>query len=206
MDPVYRYFATLYASRSVADYSNECRTVVTKLTGSAAVPNPTPTLVVVTAHLDALDAATKAAIKGPKGSAAARNAAQFVVRGDMRQLKACVQVAADANIANSKAIIEGSGMYATRRATNPKPDLAAKYGPISGTLGIIARAIRRSKKGSYGWQMSTDMKTWTDLAPTTDAKTTVTGLTAGTLYYFRYRTFTKAGYSDWSVPIEIIAH
>ena len=50
------------------------------------------------------------------------------------------------------------------------------------------------------------MKTWADLPPTTDSKTSVTGLVPGTTYYFRHRTFTTAGYSDWSIPVAFIAH
>ena len=35
---------------------------------------------------------------------------------------------------------------------------------------------------------------------------TVTGLTPATVYYFRFRTQTIDGLSEWSAPVSIIAH
>ena len=42
-------------------------------------------------------------------------------------------------------------------------------------------------------------------APSTlQAKTTVTGLTAGTTVAFRFKSVVKAGESDWSPPVAIL--
>jgi hypothetical protein len=204
MDAVFRYIAAIYASRIIAQYIHQCRVIVTKLTGNALVPNPGISLALVTQHLDTLEAAEKGTLGGPKGSAADRNAALFVVRGDMRQLRTGVQTAADADIVNSKGIIEGTGMFAVKRVAPTKPALAAKYVGVPGLLLLIAKAILGAR--SYHWQMSVDSKVWSDLAPTGDASTTVSGLTPATMYYFRFRTFAKAGYSDWSTVITAIAH
>lgn len=69
---------------------------------------------------------------------------------------------------------------------------------------LDARALRRPVQ--YRWQMSTDQQAWTDLPESFNASTTVEGLTAATIYYFRLRTLTKKGASDWSAPVSIIAH
>src|SRR4051812_38472589 len=91
METVYRYFAAMYASRAVPQFVKECRFVVVKMTGNAYIPNPNPVLTLVTSHIDTLEAKEQAAHHGPKGSIAIRNDALLVVRGDMRQLKSCVQ-------------------------------------------------------------------------------------------------------------------
>src|SRR5580700_6089601 len=135
MEPVYRYFAALYGSRVVTTYVKECRTVVTKMTGNAYFPTTTPLLSLVSTHLDALEAAELAAHKGPKGSTAVRNDALLVVRGDMRQLMACVQIAADADITHAQTIIESAGMYVAKSRARAKPALAARYGSVSGLVG-----------------------------------------------------------------------
>ena len=203
MDPVYRYYVALYASRSIPPYIKECRTVVTRLTGNTYIHTLNPDLAVVTTHIDTLDNCEQAAHNGPKGSAAKRNDALLVVRGDMSQLKGCVQVAADSDITHAQAIIESAGMYVVTRAPRPKPALAARYGGALGVVILDAKALR--VQGSYEWQMSSDGVTWTGLPPSTKASVIVSGLTPVKLYSFRYRTLTGAGFSDWSTPVSIIA-
>ena len=204
MDTVFRYFAAVYASRIVALYVRQCRVIVTKMTGNAYVTAPVPALAQVTKDIDALDLANQAALKGPKGSAKARNNALLVVKSDMRQLTGCVQVVCDSDITHAQTIIESCGMSVAKKAVRDKADLAVKYGAVSGLALLIARAFKG--RGLHGWQMSTDEKTWTDLPATTKASTSVTGLTPATVYYFRHRTYTKVGYSDWSSVVTFIAH
>jgi hypothetical protein len=204
MEPVYRYFAALYGSRVVTTYVKECRTVVSKMTGNAYFPTTTPLLTLVSTHLDALEAAELAAHNGPKGSAAVRNDALLVVRGDMRQLKAGVQSAADADVTHAQTIIESAGMYVAKRAVTAKQVLAARYGSVPGEVNLDAKAFKG--QGSYQWQMSLDGKTWSGLPGTVKASTVVSGLTAATIYYFQVRTLTAAGLSAWSTIVSIIAH
>jgi hypothetical protein len=202
MDTVYRYFAALYASRAVPAYIKECRTVVTCLTNNAQVPITTPPLSQVTQDINTLDDREQEAHNGPKGSAAKRNDALLVVRGDMRHLKSCVQLAADADITHAQGIIEGAGMYVVTRVSKPKPPLAARYGGASGLVILDGKAI--DGQGSYQWQMNGG-QAWVDLPPSVVATVVVSGLTPVTLYSFRYRTLTGVGFSDWSVPVTIIA-
>jgi hypothetical protein len=49
-------------------------------------------------------------------------------------------------------------------------------------------------------------KTWLDVPPTLQAKTTVTGLASGTTVQFRFRSVIKGGASDWSPPFSLLVH
>jgi hypothetical protein len=80
-----------------------------------------------------------------------------------------------------------------------KPPLAVKAG-VSGSVQVVAKATKGAKAND--WQMSTDGgKTWVDMPSTTKAMTTVANLTPGTTVQFRQRVLTKAGSSDWSIPV-----
>ena len=51
---------------------------------------------------------------------------------------------------------------------------------------LVAKAVKRG--AAYEWEMSSDGgKTWVTVAKSTVANTTVSGLVAGTLYMFRFR-------------------
>jgi hypothetical protein len=204
METVYRFLAALIASRVITQFIKQCRVIITKMTGNTWFPSPTPTLQQFTNDVNALDAAEQLTLKGPKGSAADRNTKLRVVRSDARLLKEYVQSIADANVASSQAIIEGSGYGVAKKPVRSKGQLTAKNGTVPGTVVLLAKALK--KRVSYLWQMSTDSKTWTDLPATVKATTVVTGLTPATVYYFRFRTLTVTGLSDWSVTVSIIAH
>jgi hypothetical protein len=204
MSAIARYLAALHSPRRVPEYVKEDRVIVTKMTGNIYFPNEGAFLVIVAAHIDLLDAAEQATHKGPKGAVADRDAKLMVVRSDMRLLKGHVQAAADADLPNSKSIIESSGMYVVQKILRSKPQLAARYGAVPTIVDLFAKASKR--KASYAWQMSADGQSWVDLPGTMTANTTVAGLTPGTLYAFRFRTLTVAGLSDWSIVATIIAH
>jgi hypothetical protein len=51
---------------------------------------------------------------------------------------------------------------------------------------------------------STDQKTWTSLPMTLQAKTGVSGLTAGTTYYFRVQPVTRTGAESWSQIVTLL--
>ena len=57
----------------------------------------------------------------------------------------------------------------------------------------------------YTFQLSTDQKSWTSLPLALKAKTTVSGLTVGTTYYFRFQVLTKKGLRDWSGVVSYVA-
>ena len=204
MSAITRYFAVLHAPSSVPHYIMQCRGIVTKMTGNPSFQSPTLDLLQVSKDIDALDAAELVTQKGPKGAVAERNARLLVVRAKMRQLKSYVQSCADADPAGAQSIIEGAGMFVMKQVAKGKAEIAARYGEVSGAVVLTVKAHKG--RASYKWQMSTDQLTWSDLPETLLARCTVAGLTPVTMYFFRFRTMTKAGLSDWSMAVSIVAH
>lgn len=200
---IYRFVAALYASRSVPQFLKECRHVVYKMDGNTYFTYLNLPWSQVNGHLDALEDAEQDTLGGPPGAVAIRNTALLIVRGDMRHLKSGVQMTADADITHAKEIIESSGMQVATRAKIVKSELAVRYPGVPGVARLDARAVKGA--AIYQWQIG-DQKTWTDMPPTTVASTVATGLTAATIYTFRFRTFGRAGYSEWSAPVTFIAH
>ncbi len=57
---------------------------------------------------------------------------------------------------------------------------------------------------TYYWEMSSDQKVWSSLPETTKSFTSVAGLTPGQTYYFRLRTLTRAGKSDYTQIVSLL--
>jgi hypothetical protein len=86
------------------------------------------------------------------------------------------------------------------RGNKPKPVLGVLPGRVSGSVRLVVKAV--AKVASYQWQLSKDAgKTWLDLPKTLQAKTTVTQLTPGMTYGFRFRALTRRGVGDWCEPV-----
>ncbi len=77
-----------------------------------------------------------------------------------------------------------------------------KQGTVSGTARMIARAEKT--RASYEWQYSPDRETWLSLEPTVQASQQAYGLVAGKVYFFRYRSLTRAGTGDWSQVVSLL--
>jgi hypothetical protein len=157
--------------------------------------SPTPTLATFQADVAALVTAETAVLARTKGAVEIRNAKLAIVKGDLDNLKTYVQAASDANPSNAAAMIESAGMTLRTVTLHDKAQLAVKQGSVTGTVVLAAKAAGR--RAAYGWQYSTDQKTWTTLPPTLQAKTGVSGLTAGTLYYFRVQPLLPTGEQNW---------
>jgi hypothetical protein len=123
----------------------------------------------------------------------------------MRLLKAFLQGVADSST-NAQGLIEDAGFDVAKRTTRSKQSIEAKRGANTGTVALFAKAVKRGTRVQYEWQMSVDSKTWTNLPTTLRASTAVSGLTAGTVYYFRVQTQTVAALSDWSAIVSIMVH
>ena len=72
----------------------------------------------------------------------------------------------------------------------PKAALAAVQPPgvASGSVHVIALAVLSAL--TYGWESSLDQLSWT-VTTTGQSRTTLTGLTPGKTYYFRFRAFRR---------------
>jgi hypothetical protein len=84
------------------------------------------------------------------------------------------------------------------------PGLSPKQGSVTGTVNLAAKAV--GTRAAYTWQYSTDLKTWTTVPQTLQSKTGIAGLTAGTQYYFRFQSVTKAGVGDWSQTVVMMVN
>jgi hypothetical protein len=202
MDTVYRFYAALKMTTKVAGYANQCSAIVAKMGLVAKLQSPL--LAQATTNIAALMIAEQLAHKGSPAQTADRNAKLEVVKADMRQLKALVQGAVDADLANAQVLIESAGMSVAKRTVRSKPPFAVKQGKVTGTAILVAKAVGR--RASYEWLTSSDQKTWNALPNTVRASTSVSGLTPATLYYFRFRALTADGLSDWSAVVSFIAH
>ncbi len=200
--PLHRISAVLKMPRRKGAIAPFATAILNAMTGNATLPSPTPPLSTVSADLSAYQAAEAAVVTRVKGATAARNEAFATLHADLEHLMAYVQLVADANPATAQSIIESAGMSVRKNATHPKSTIQVEAGPVSGSVRLIAMAVAR--RASYEWQFSTDQKNWT-LAPVTlQAKTDITGLTSGTIYYFRFRGVTKAGEGAFSQVVFLL--
>jgi hypothetical protein len=165
-----------------------------------SLPSPSPALSVLQTDINAL--ANKEAIAKTRvaGAVIDRDLAARALRIDLNNERAYVELVANADPANAAQIAQDAGMKLRKPLVRNKPPLAVKAGATSGSVKVVAKAT----KGAHGndWQLSLDGgKTWVDLPSTTKASTSVANLTPATTVQFRQRVLTKAGKSDWSVPV-----
>jgi hypothetical protein len=173
--------------------------IVTRMTGNAYFPSPSPALGQVSAAIKDLQNAETATLARTKGAAATRNAKRAALVSLLQQLRSYVQAIVDGNEENAPAMIQSSGLAVKRAATRKPRVFAALAGANSGTVKLVAPSA--GNRVSYAWQYSTDGKTWIDLAMTLQARATLTGQTPGTVLQLRYRWATKTGEADWSAPV-----
>jgi hypothetical protein len=177
--------------------------VATAMTNNAHFPTPTVPLATLQADVAALNTAETAVLSRTKGAVEARDAKLAVVKGDLENLKAYVQtVAGVATPSDADAIIESSGLTIRKVTLHDKAALAAKQGSVTGTVNLAAKAA--AKRAAYAWQYSTDQKTWTAVPSTIQSKAGVSGLTAGTTYFFRVQSVTKDGLGNWSQTVSLM--
>ena len=190
--------AVLNLSNKVKTVISHAQSVATSIaTNTASFPSPTPALATFQADIAALVTAETAVLARTKGAVETRNAKLAIVKGDLENLRTYVQSVSDAaNPSNAAALIESAGMTTRKVTLHDKPELSIKQGSVSGTVVVTAKAA--DKRAAYDWQYSTDQKTWTPLPATLQAKTGVSGLTAGTVYYFRVQPLTRTGGQNWS--------
>jgi hypothetical protein len=194
--------ATLKMPRSAKRLIPFAQNIITCFTGNTALPSPNPPLATVTADLSALVTAEAAVLNRTKGAVETRDIKLATLRTDLEQLLAYVQQVASANPTSAAETIQSAGMSVRKTTLHDKAPLAASRGTASGDVILVAKAV--SHRASYEWQYSTDGKTWTLAPATLQAKTVLSGLTAGTLYYFRVRPVLAAGEQNWSEVVSIV--
>jgi len=175
------------------------------MTGNAYFPSPTLPLATLAAHIADLDAAEVTAGTGAYGTATERDAKLAIVKGDLQQLRMYVEtIAQQYPLDEAKAVVVSSGMSVKQVAGPDKAPAAVKQGKTSGSVRLDVRHPAPKTVTTFHWQWSTDGLHWFDAPPTAEAKTTITDLTPGTWYFFRYSTFSRNGMSDWSDPLKFL--
>ena len=201
---IHRATISLDVPAKIADVILYANNIVQMMTNNPAFPTPTPTIAVLNAAVSDLHAAETAALSRAKGSATVRNDKRTTLVSLLQQLRGYVQSVADATPETGAAIIESAGLAVRKIATRAKRTFAAKSGALSGSA--IVTAVSAGPRSSYEWQYSTDGgKTWVFAPATTQGKTTVAGLPAGTTVQFRYLAVTpKGGQGDWSPAVSLL--
>lgn len=191
--------------RKLGKFIEKIREIILMMTNNILIfPTPTPALTSVTTHVNDLEAAEAIAKTRVAGSVAQRDIKYAIVLEDVHGLQAYVQILADAasNEEGAIMIITASGFDLKMHGVREKPEISVKYGKLSGSVVVIAKAVKGSK--SNEWEISDNGTVWTGLPSTTKSRTTVTGLTPGALKYFRHRPVTKAGEGNWTQTVSIL--
>jgi hypothetical protein len=180
--------------------------ILKAMTGNLTFPSPNPPLATIGSAASDLQVAETAAVTTrAKGTIATRNEKRAALVALLELLRAYVQSIADATPENAPSIIESAGLALRKTPVHTPRVFAAKADTVSGSVKLIAPTAGR--RGAYLWQYSTDAgKTWLEVSPTLQAKTTITGLPSGTTVQFRYRSVIKGGASDWSAPLSLLVH
>jgi hypothetical protein len=189
MTTILNVLVALLLPKKVLDLLNFAKTVLKSMTGNAFFPTPTPTLAQLSAAITALDAAQVLAASRAKGAVQARNGVRKNLIVLLKQMRDYVQSIVETQIADALAIATSAGMTLAKRTLRTKPELAVKQGELAGTVLLVAKAVAGAT--TYYWSFSLDQKSWSSAPETTKAKTTISGLTVGQTYYFRFCTLAR---------------
>ena len=196
----HRSLAALNLPKSVPELINYVQGIIKGMTNNASLPSPTPTVAQLTQAVSDLQTAEAGALARTKGAVATRNEKRTALVSLLQQLRAYVQVTADVTPENGASIIESSGLAVRKTPTRTPRVFSAQQGAVSGEVKVLAPSA--GARTSYEWEYSTDGgTTWLAMPPTIQAKTSVAGLKPGSSVMFKYRSVTKTGATDWSLPI-----
>jgi hypothetical protein len=195
--------AVLKFPKKVKNVITYGQSVVAAMTGNASFPSPIPPLTTFESDVSALNTAETAVLARTKGAVETRNAKLAIVESDFKSLLTYVQGVANAGTpTNAAALIEGAGFTVRQVPSRDKPALSAKPGTVTGSVKLAAKA--GGHRAAYNWQVSTDQKTWTSLPETLQAKTGASGLTAGTVYFFRVQILLPTGEQNWTQIVSLL--
>ncbi len=172
------------------------QSIILACTNNTWLPNPNTVLAAVSAALAVVVPLQTVAATRATGAADTRDVAIGKLKTAVEGLENQVQAVADLNPLEAVAIIRSCGFKP--RATPVVHPTVSKAKPLSvaGSAQLMVAAVIGAI--CYFWQMSLDNRTWSDITPTRNRKTTVTGLASGTMYYFRFRVLLDSGYGEWS--------
>jgi hypothetical protein len=200
---IHRSLASLSLPKAVPALITYAQGIVKGMTGNTSFPTPNPTLASVTEAVTDLQTAETAVLARTKGAATVRNEKKTALVTLLQELRGYIQAQADANMENGASIIQSAGIAVKKTAVRAPRVFAAKPGAVSGTVKLMTNSA--GHRASYEWQYSTNGgTTWTTMPTTLQAKTSLTGLTAGSTVEFKYRPVTKTGEGNWSQPVSLL--
>lgn len=203
---VRRAIAVLYLLTNISELIKQAKAIVLAMTNNAYFTSPMPSLNAVTAAITGLDLAEVLARGKGAGTAQARDLQKAILLKLLRELQFYVQGIADGAATQdlAEAIITSAGMKLKKVTGRQKNHDEVRHGSTSGAVVLIATVLA-APRAAYFWQWSTDQKSWTSLPVAQVAKSSVSGLTPATTYYFRYHTVSrKTGTSDLSQIMSIL--
>ena len=185
---------------TIAALISFAKTVVTKMTNNPHFTTPSPTLAAVTAAITALEG-IQLSMATTKGLAGQRLASKKALIALLKQLRDYVRIIAEADPSNAAAIVQSAGMRLKNIPARTKALFTVTQG-LSGSVICDVKAV--GIPATYYWSFSLDQKTWTSAPDSLKSKVTISGLTVGQLYYFRYHTLTPKGASDPSQTVSFL--
>jgi len=141
-----------------------------------------------------------------KGTKQARDIAEIKMKNKMDSLLSRIQDVADIDPANAKSLFESLNVTYKKRYPYHKEGLKIKNSKIRGTIDLQIKM----PEGIFAviWFYTTDPSNednWKLADFSHTSKGAVSGLIAGTTYYFRVKiSSSETGKSDWSKIVEII--
>jgi hypothetical protein len=198
-----RVIVILKRPRRLGSLLTYARHIAACLDGNPYFPSPRVPIATFLAHIAAAEAAHVEVLSGRHGAAAERDVKLLTVVQDLDLLAVSVQSVVDQRSDDALAVAASSGMTVKQTRGPAKWAFGAKPSGISGDM--IVRFPRQRREESFDLQYSADGQPWGDPLRVSTAKTTVTGLTPGVLYHFRYRRFLDNLLGDWSEAFSLRA-
>jgi hypothetical protein len=199
----HKRIAALNLPKQISQLLGIARAIAQAMSGNKSFPNPDPPVAAINTAADELEASEADVKGGAKNAAPTRDTKAAVLVSLLEQERAYVQKIANADPPNAEVLIHAAAMNVKKVPNRAPRVFGAKQGAVSGSAALITRSAGR--RASYDWEYSADGgKTWQAAPSTVQAKTVVSGLQPGVGYAFRYRTVTKTGVSDWSVPTTLV--
>ena len=181
------------------------RFIVTSMTGNTNFTTPSPALTVITANVNALEAASITSEGGGTDDTAAMHAKELTLDLSLKSLAAYVEGIANANPLSAEAIILSAGMDVKIPVVHTAREFNVSATGNPGEIKMSTKAVLRS---TSIFQMCTDPgneSNWQTIAQSTRAKFVKSGLISGTRYYFRVGVIDKNGMHPWSNVLNCIA-
>jgi hypothetical protein len=183
------------------------RNIVLMLTGNLFFATPNPPLPAITTEVDKLETDFQNALDGGKTKTKAVRLQKNKVLDLVTSLSAYVQTTSLGD--EVKILSSGFDVRKTRTPVGilpPPQNVRVVFGEHPGELIVRWNGVAR--RSGYKVQMTTDVnsaESWEDLpgGETGQVRLVVSGLTSGTIYWFRVFTKSAAGYSG---PSDVAYH